>query len=227
MPEPLCELRHENAWQLLIATILSAQSTDRTVNRVTPALFSNFPDAASLAAASRERVEELVRPTGFFRVKARNIQEASRVIVNRHRGQVPTTMAELVELPGVARKTANVVLGTAHAIASGFVVDTHVGRVARRLDLTKEKDPVKVEHDLCRVFSEDTWIRMSHRLVLHGRYVCIARKPACDACPIAELCPSCESLAREGSAERAWQKRADAERAVVDASYATAIALEP
>lgn len=211
IPAPRMELDHANAWQLLVATILSAQSTDRNVNRVTPVLFGRFPTPAALGAASQEEVEGLVRSTGFFRSKARAIREASRLIAERHEGEVPRSLEELTELPGVARKTANVVLGSAFGIPSGVVVDTHVGRVARRLELSREEDPVKVEIELCALFPRASWIETGHRLLLHGRYVCTARDPSHGACPLFELCPSAE-----GKARGPWTERADAERRLVE-----------
>lgn len=204
------ELDFENPWQLLIATILSAQSTDKTVNRVTPALFRRWPTPEALANASQEEVEEVVKPTGFFRNKAKSIRTTSQALVVRFGGEVPRTLEELVTLPGVARKTANVVLGAAFGIPSGVVVDTHAGRVARRLGLTKHDNPVKVEQDLCALFPRETWIDGGHALVLHGRYVCTARKPACARCPVNELCPS-----REAEPVGTWQQRADDENALV------------
>ena len=195
IPTPKCELDHHNAWQLLMATILSAQSTDRTVNRVTPQLFARYPSAAALAAAKQDDVEALVKATGFFRVKAAAIVETSRLLVEHHGGKVPKDIDALVRLKGVARKTANVVLGTAYGMATGMVVDTHVGRVSRRLGLTQQEDPVRVEKDLCEQFSKDDWVDMGHRMVLHGRYICLARQPLCDVCPLWEVCPSRESPA--------------------------------
>ncbi|HHH11244.1 MAG TPA: endonuclease III [Sorangium sp.] len=210
---PRCELRHQSPWQLLIATILSAQSTDRTVNRVTPELFRRYPTPAALAAADMATLEQLVRPTGFFRNKAKAIVGASRLLVTQHGGEVPRTVAELTQLPGVARKTANVVLGTAYGISSGITVDTHAGRVARRLHLTHETNPVKVERDLCALFSKRQWVDTGHRLVLHGRYVCQAKSARCNACPLAELCPE-----NEATPIGRWTQRADAENALVDAA---------
>ncbi len=174
--------------QLLVATILSAQCTDERVNQVTPALFRRFPDAAALAEASQEEVEELVRSTGFFRNKAKNIRGAAARIVELHGGEVPDTMDELLALPGVARKTANCVLGTAFGRNEGVVVDTHVGRLARRMGLTREKDPVKVERDLVKLFPAESWTVLSHMLIDHGRAVCSARRADCDACYLVELC---------------------------------------
>jgi len=163
------------------------------VNLVTPSLFSRWPSPEALGDAAQEDVEEVVKSTGFFRNKAKAIRGASRMIAERHGGEVPRTMEALVELPGVARKTANLVLGAAYGIPSGIVVDTHAGRVARRLGLTSEEDPVKVEADLCAAFPEDAWIALGQRLILHGRYVCTARAPACKDCPLNEVCPSAEA----------------------------------
>ena len=190
LPVPRCELHHVDAWTLLVATILSAQSTDRMVNQVTPALFRRYPTPEALGAAAQEEVEALVKSTGFFRNKARAIREASRLVAERHGGTVPRTMEELLELPGVARKTANVVLGTAYGLATGITVDTHAGRVARRLGLTAHEDPAKVEEDLMALFPREAWVDTGHRLVLHGRYVCTARAPRCAVCPLNECCPS-------------------------------------
>ena len=188
LPEPRCELDFQSPWQLLVATILSAQSTDKTVNKVTPALFHDYPTPAALAAAPREEIERLVRTTGFFRNKAKAIQGAAQVLVERHAGQVPRALEALVELPGVARKTANLVLGTAFGLSTGIVVDTHVTRVAQRLGLSTESDPVKIERDLCALFPRKSWPDTGHRLLLHGRYVCLARAPRCADCAIRDLC---------------------------------------
>jgi endonuclease-3 len=211
IPTPECELDFGSDWELLVATILSAQSTDKRVNLVTPELFRRWPGPRELAAADELDVQEVIRSTGFFRNKAKAIVGAARLVVGEFGGQVPRTADELVRLPGVARKTANVVLGSAHGIASGFTVDTHAGRVARRLGITDEKDPVKVEKALCAAFPKETWVDMSHRLVLHGRYVCLARKPACARCPLTEVCPSAEA-APTGD----WPERARAEQRVVE-----------
>ncbi len=216
MPAPRSELDHADPWQLLVATILSAQSTDRMVNRVTPALFQRFPTPQALGAAEQAEVEALVRATGFFRNKAKSIREASRLVAEEHGGEVPRTLAALVKLPGVARKTANVVLGTGYGIHSGITVDTHAGRVSRRLGLTKHEDPVKVERDLCELFPKSSYIDIGHRLVLHGRYVCTARKPSCARCPLAELCP-----ASEATPEGRWAERAEQERALVESRGGT------
>jgi endonuclease III len=188
-PDARCALTFSNPLQLLVATILSAQCTDVRVNMVTPALFKRYPSAAALAAAPLAQIERIIRSTGFFRAKARSIQGACRKLVDKHNGSVPRTMEELVELPGVGRKTANVVLGTAFGIASGVVVDTHVGRIARRLGLTAEKDAVKVERDLMAQLPRRDWIDFSHELIHHGRRICAARRPKCDECPLETLCP--------------------------------------
>jgi endonuclease-3 len=207
IPEPRCELDHRDAWTLLIATILSAQSTDRTVNTVTPLLFQKFPTPQALAAAPREEVEALVHRTGFFRNKAKAIQGASLAIHQHHGDEVPRTMAELVQLPGVARKTANVVLGVAFGLAEGIVVDTHVMRTAQRLGLSAAGQAEGVEQDLCARFPRDQWIAIGHRLLLLGRYVCLAKGPQCEDCPLFEICAS-----RTGAALGTWQQRADGVR---------------
>ncbi|HKP64845.1 MAG TPA: endonuclease III [Polyangiales bacterium] len=212
LPEPRCELDHRNAFELVIATILSAQSTDRTVNKVTPALFARYPTPAALAAADQAELEDAVRATGFFRNKAKAVRAASQRLVDAYGGVVPKTMEEITTLPGVARKTGNVVLGTAYRITSGITVDTHAGRVARRLGLTKHEDPIKVEQDLCEVFPKPSWIDMGHRFVLHGRYVCLAKKPRCAACPINEACKSSEA-----KPVAKWTERAERERVLVEA----------
>ena len=204
IPEPRCELDHKDAWTLLVATILSAQSTDRTVNTVTPLLFAKYPTPDALAAAPREDVEEVVHRTGFFRNKAKAIQGASLAIAQQHGGQVPKEMAALMALPGVARKTANLVLGTAFRIPSGIVVDTHVTRVAQRLGLSAAKSAEKIEHDLCQRFPQEQWIDVGHRLLLLGRDVCLAKGPKCEDCPLAELCPS-----RAGEPLGSWRQRAE------------------
>jgi endonuclease III len=188
-PDVQCALEHQNALQLMIATILSAQCTDVRVNKVTPALFRKYPSVQAFADAPQAELEEIIRTTGFFRNKAKNIIGASKRIVHRYGGQVPRDMENLLTLPGVARKTANVVLGTAFGIASGVVVDTHVFRITHRLGLTKGKTPEKVEMDLMKSIPRDEWINFSHRLIHHGRKVCAARKPACERCVLIELCP--------------------------------------
>jgi endonuclease-3 len=187
-PNAVCALHHKSAWQLLVATILSAQCTDVRVNLVTPALFKTFPTPKAMAAASLPELEELVRTTGFFRNKAKSLQGAGRVVSEEFGGKVPQTMPELLRIPGVARKTANVVLGTWFHIADGIVVDTHVLRIARRLELTRETTPEKVERDLMRLIPQPQWIDFTHRIISHGRQVCIARKPRCAGCPLESLC---------------------------------------
>ncbi|MCC6621827.1 MAG: endonuclease III [Deltaproteobacteria bacterium] len=188
-PHPVVELDFTSAWQLLVATILAAQSTDKMINTITPVLFARWPTPADLAAADLAEVEEVVKSSGFFRQKAKTIVAAANKIVADFGGEVPTDIDALVTVPGVGRKTANVVLGAAYRIASGVVVDTHVTRVAARLGLTKEVDPERIEADLMKVFPRDRWIDVSHRLILHGRYVCRARSPDCDACALADACP--------------------------------------
>jgi endonuclease-3 len=189
-PEVDCELHRDTPFQLLIATILSAQTTDDRVNLVTPTLFGRFPDAPALAAAPLPVVEDIVRSTGFYRQKAKNIIGTARAIVERFGGDLPRTVAELKTLPGVARKTANVVLGTAYEIAEGVVVDTHVQRLALRLGLTRSATAEKIEQDLMEVVPRKAWIRFSHQLIWHGRRICHARSPKCDACLLAPHCPS-------------------------------------
>jgi endonuclease-3 len=187
-PEARCELDFHGPFQLLCATVLSAQCTDVRVNQVTPALFARFPDARAMASAAREELEELIRPTGFFRSKATSLLELSRDIVERHDGEVPGRLDALVRLRGVGRKTANVVLGNAFGIP-GITVDTHMGRLARRLGLTVNEDPVVVERDLNRLIERREWTEWSHRVIFHGRRRCTARKPDCGNCEIAALCP--------------------------------------
>ena len=194
-PEVDCALDHENAFQLLAATILSAQCTDERVNLVTPALFARFPGPAELAEAAQEDVEQLIYSTGFYRNKAKNLIGMARGIVQDHGGDVPRTMEELLALPGVARKTANVVLGTAFGIAVGVVVDTHVTRLARRLGWTRNEGAVPIERDLVALLPEELWIWISHALIWHGRRVCDARKPSCAECTLASSCPSRELFA--------------------------------
>lgn len=184
-----CALHHDGAYQLLVATILSAQCTDARVNMVTPALFRRYPDAHAMAEADLDELQEIIRSTGFFRNKSKSLQGSARRLVDEFDGEVPANMRDLLKLPGVARKTANVVLGTAYGIASGVVVDTHVGRLSRRLGLTHQKTPVKVEKDLMEMISRDEWINFAHRLIHHGRRVCQARRPRCEECAFADLCP--------------------------------------
>ena len=187
-PDAHCELDYETPVQLLVATILSAQCTDKQVNQVTPVLFKHFKTPADFAAAPLKSIEKLIRPTGFFHNKAKNIKNCSKALLDRHSGQVPQTLAELVKLPGVGRKTANVVLGAAFGIC-GVVVDTHVARISGRLGLTENKDPVKIEFDLMEIIPRNDWSGFSLRLVFFGREICSARKPRCPACPIIKLCP--------------------------------------
>jgi endonuclease-3 len=187
-PNAICALHHKSAWQLTVATILSAQCTDVRVNLVTPALFRAFPTPKAMAAASLPELEELIRTTGFFRNKAKSLQGAGRIVSEEFHGNVPQIMPELLRIPGVARKTANVVLGTWFKIADGIVVDTHVLRISRRLALTRETTPEKVERDLMRLIPQPQWIDFTHRIISHGRQVCIARKPRCADCPLEPLC---------------------------------------
>lgn len=189
-PDARCALDHRNAFELLVATILSAQTTDVRVNLVTPRLFSRYPNAAALARARQADVEAIIRSTGFFRNKARSIIGMAQAVVADHGGKVPGTMDELLTLPGVGRKTANVVLGNAFGLNEGVVVDTHVGRLSKLLGLTRQTDPVKIEQALMKLFPRDDWALLSHLLIFHGRRVCIARRPKCGECVLADLCPS-------------------------------------
>ena len=188
-PDAQTALVHRNPFELLVATILSAQTTDEQVNKVTPALFARFPTAADLAGASQEAVEEVIRPTGFFHTKARAIREMSQDLVRLHGGDVPPRMEDLVQLRGVGRKTANVVLGVAFGVP-GFPVDTHVARVVRRLRLTTATDPVKIETDVCSIVPPEEWTGLSLRLILHGRRICHAKRPLCAQCVLVDICPS-------------------------------------
>jgi endonuclease-3 len=187
-PDAHCALHHQSPLELLVATILSAQCTDARVNLVTPALFARYGDAQAFATADRAELESYIQSTGFFRNKARSIIACCQALVERHGGEVPATMAELVPLAGVGRKTANVILGTAFGVP-GITVDTHVGRLSRRLGLTAHTDPAKVERDLMELIPKKDWTMFSHRLIFHGRQVCHARKPACAGCGLAKLCP--------------------------------------
>ena len=184
-----CALNHSSPFQLLAATILSAQCTDERVNVVTPALFAKYPTPAALAAAKQADVEKIVQSTGFFRAKATNLRGMAQALVEQFGGELPRTLEEMVTLPGVGRKTANVVLGTAFGLPTGVVVDTHVKRLTRLLGLTKNLDPVKIEHDLAALLPKSEWINFSHRLIHHGRRICNARKPNCPECPLLKLCP--------------------------------------
>ena len=190
LPHARIALDFTTTWELLAATILSAQSTDERVNRVTPALFARFPGPAAMAAATQEEVEALIGELGLFRNKARNLRAAAALIVERHGGEVPADMDALIALPGVARKTANVVLANAFGIHEGIAVDTHVGRLARRLALSRAQDPVGVERDLMRLYPRERWLAVSDLLIHHGRGACDARARRCDECPIEDLCPS-------------------------------------
>lgn len=189
-PEAPCTLNYETPVQLLVATILSAQCTDERVNLVTPALFARFPDAPAMASAEVGEIEELIRSTGFYRNKAKNIQGACRMIVETFDGKVPRSMEDLLKLPGVARKTANVVSAHAHSVNLGVTVDTHVKRLSYRLGFTKHTEPVKIERDLMKLIPQPDWENWSIRLIYHGRAICNARSPQCDRCELADLCPS-------------------------------------
>ena len=189
-PDAHCELDHKTPLQLLVATILSAQCTDKRVNMVTPLVFRTFPTAASLADAEPEKLQDAIRSTGFFNNKTKSLIGLGKALVERHEGEVPGSMAALVKLPGVGRKTANVVLGNAFHRDEGVVVDTHVGRVSHRLALTEESDPVKIERDLMLLFAREEWTLLAHLLIFHGRRVCHARVPRCEACVLADICPS-------------------------------------
>lgn len=191
-PNAECALRHRNAWELLVATILSAQCTDARVNMVTPELFRKFPTPKAMAEASLPALEAEIRSTGFYHNKAKSISGAAKQLVERFGGKVPKTMAELLTLPGVARKTGNVVLGVAFGLAEGVVVDTHVLRLSNRLSLTQSSDPKAVEQDLMRIIPRDHWIQFSHELIHHGRQICIARKPRCIDCTLETLCYSAD-----------------------------------
>lgn len=189
-PDARCSLDFTNALELLVATVLSAQCTDERVNQVTKALFQTYRTADDYARAPIEELERDVKPTGFYRSKARHVQEAARIIAQRYGGQVPRTMDELTALPGVARKTANVVLGNAYGIVVGVVVDTHVGRLSRRMGLTASEDPAQVEKDLMALYPQSDWLDLSHLMIYHGRAVCQARHPLCESCAVARLCPT-------------------------------------
>jgi endonuclease-3 len=194
-PGANCALRHASPWELLVATILSAQCTDKRVNEVTPALFAKYPTPADFAAASQDELAQDIRSTGFFNNKARSLIGAAKTVVRDFAGQVPRTMEEMLTIPGAARKTANVVLGTAYGIPSGVVVDTHVSRIAQRLDLTANSDPVKIEQDLMKIIPPERWILFSHQVILHGRALCAARRPQCAACGLDNLCSARDKTA--------------------------------
>lgn len=194
-PNAVCALHRRNAWELLVATILSAQCTDVRVNMVTPGLFEKYPTIQDFAAARQEVLANDIRSTGFFNNKAKSVIGAAKKILKDFNGEVPKTLEELITVPGAARKTANVVLGTAFCIASGIVVDTHVQRISRRLALTKNTDPVKIEQDLMKIIPREHWIRFSHQIIHFGRNICIARKPKCAQCPLYSLCWSPDKTA--------------------------------
>jgi endonuclease-3 len=202
-PLPQTALSHGSAWELLVATILSAQATDETVNKVTPELFRRWPTVEALAGADRAELERVIFPTGFFRNKASSIQGAAQAILERHGGKVPDTMAELVTLPGVGRKTANVLLGSFFGVNEGVVVDTHVGRLVRRLGLSRNTDPGKVELDLMAQLPTEEWTSFSHRLIYFGREICTAKDPRCDVCELNDLCPSAFRVGRWAPRPRA------------------------
>ena len=191
-PDAHCELAYRSPWQLVVATVLSAQCTDKRVNMVTPVLFAAYPSPADLASAPQDAIEEIIKSTGFFRNKAKSIIGLANAVVDRYGGQVPSQMSDLVTLPGVGRKTANVVLGNAFQINDGVVVDTHVARLSERLGLTKETDPIRIEQALMPLFPQNAWTMLSHLLIWHGRRVCDARKPRCSDCTIANICPSAQ-----------------------------------
>jgi endonuclease-3 len=188
-PEARCELDFDNPFELLVVTVLSAQTTDKRVNAVRPALFAAYPDAAAMAGADREKLEQLIQPTGFFRAKTESLLKLSQALVERFDGEVPGRLEDLVTLPGVGRKTANVVLGNAFDVP-GITVDTHFGRLARRFGWTTETDPVKVEHEVGALFPRRDWTMLSHHVIWHGRRMCHARNPACGVCPVARWCPA-------------------------------------
>ena len=214
-PDAACALQHENPFQLLVATILSAQCTDARVNMVTPVLFARFPDAAAMSQASQAELEEIIRSTGFYRNKAKAIRAASERLVETFGGTVPRSMDELLTLAGVARKTANVVLGVGYGLAEGVVVDTHVHRIARRLRLSNGRSPEEVEQDLMRILPEEEWIHFAHLLIFHGRRTCEARKPNCIECPVVDLCPSAPYFL--GGQKPPWERGAAAPRRVARA----------
>jgi endonuclease-3 len=189
-PDAKCALDHRNPYELLVATILSAQCTDKRVNMVTPALFAKYPDARALSVAKPEELEDMIKSTGFFRNKTKSLLGMSAKVTEAHAGEIPESMDDLVKLPGVGRKTANVVLGNAFDRNEGVVVDTHVTRLSQRLALSRESDPVKIEQDLMALFPRERWTMLSHLLISHGRAVCDARKPRCEACVVSQLCPS-------------------------------------
>ena len=218
-PAPKVELDHNDAWQLLIATILAARSNDRTINTITPELFRRWPTPADLAAAPQDQVEEVVRRSGFFRNKAKAIRKTAQALVSEFSGEVPATLPELTTLPGVARKTANVVLNTVFRIPSGIIVDVHVTRLVARFGFTTEKDAVKIEALLCALFPKTAWVDVGHRIVLHGRHICTARAPRCERCPLNEVCPSAAAEPAGRWSERAaWAQVLTESRGATDSA---------
>jgi endonuclease-3 len=206
-PDAHCALHHKSAYQLLVATILSAQCTDKMVNRVTPQVFQRYPDAARLATADPRTLEGLLKPTGFFRQKTKTLRSMAQSVIEQHGGQIPKTMEELTRLSGVGRKTANVILGNAFGVP-GMVVDTHVVRLSQRMGLTRETDPVKIERDLQRLVPEKDWTQFSHAMIFHGRRICSARSPQCELCPLSADCPFPRKKKGAGPAKRARTARA-------------------
>jgi len=193
-PKILCEVNHRNALELMVGVILSAQSTDKTVNEITPALFKKYPSARAFAEANTLDVEKRVYRAGFFRAKTRSIMAACRMIVEKFGGELPRTMEELLELPGIGRKSANVILGAVHGIASGIVVDTHMIRLANRFHLSRSDNPVKIEQDLCQGVPKKSWVFFSQSMVLHGRYICLAKGPRCWECHLIKICPFTDKI---------------------------------
>ncbi len=208
-PDARCSLDYHTPLQLLIATILSAQCTDERVNKVTPALFARYRSAADFASADPRELENYIRSTGFYRAKAKNIIACCRALVERHGGELPRSLEELTKLPGVGRKTANVLLGTAWGIPAGIVVDTHVRRLARRMGLTQHTDPDKIERDLMELIPQEEWIAFGHRMIYHGRQVCLARNPRCDQCALNSFCPKIGVQTRKSQATRKRRQDAD------------------
>jgi endonuclease III len=209
-PQVTTALHHRSAWELLVATILSAQSTDVVVNQVTAELFERYPTVEAIASAPREELERAIHRTGYFHNKAKSLQEAARYLLEHHDGEVPDRMEDLVELPGVGRKTANVVLGSFFARNDGVVVDTHVTRLSRRLGLTRQRDPEKIELDLMGLLPSEEWTDFSHRLIWFGRQVCLAKDPRCDLCELAELCPSAFKVGRWAKPAKPTRSRSKA-----------------
>lgn len=218
-PAPKVELDHADAWQLLVATILAARSSDRAINLITPVLFARWPTPAALAQAPLRAVEAVIKPSGFFRVKAKTIRATAAAVLADFGGRVPSTMEELCTLPGVGRKTANVVLSSAFGVGAGVIVDLHVTRLVERLGITADKDAVRIEALLCALLPRSAWALAGHRLVLHGRHVCTARKPRCGLCPLHELCPSAaEAPAGRWTERAAWEQALTESRGQLDTS---------